>query len=436
MRNHRMLTENEVGEILSRHSRGEGKRRIAKAMGISVTTVVRYLRMPDAQVNQARSHQHMIRECQLDSVKDYIEEKFWEVEGNCRNLQEQLSSERNMQVNLRTLEWYCQNKLDVRRQFDLAHSSRAGHPYRIETEPGQEVQIDFGEKKVVVGEELRKIHFFTATLGFSRRIYAAFFFCENQETWLCGLERSFRYFKGIPRNVICDNAKALVYKPRRHGTPPVYTDGFRALCRYWGIHPIACNPEKPQHKGKVERTVSYLKDSFLKDFRHFKSLEDVQQKFEIWEQTIASSREMETADAQPIHFTPKSRFIREAAALIPCVKPSISEFKTSTRKVDEAGHISVDGRRYKIPTELSGKTVSVLIGTTKVIVSFQGKTVVRLDKDVDACKPIKRILLDEQVKVQSLGEELPPSPVGRSLEWYANLVANCEAANAHRGSLQ
>ena len=62
--------------------------------------------------------------------------------------------------------------------------------------------------------------------------------------------------------------------------------------------------------------------------------------------------------------------------------------------------------------------------------------VVRLDKDVDACKPIKRILLDEQVKVQSLGEELPPSPVGRSLEWYANLVANCEAANAHRGSLQ
>ena len=45
LRTQRMLTENEVGKIRSRRARGEGKRKIAKVMGISVNTVLRYSRI-------------------------------------------------------------------------------------------------------------------------------------------------------------------------------------------------------------------------------------------------------------------------------------------------------------------------------------------------------------------------------------------------------
>lgn len=426
-----MLSPEQVGEILSRHKRGEGKRKIARSMGISSKTVVRYLRMDPEQSRQAMCKQSLNRSSILDAHKDYITEKFWEVEGNCQNLCEELLREKNLQVNLRTLQWYCKHKLPVRREFRLAHSSKAQHPHRIETAPGEEVQIDFGEKDVLVDGKPQRIHFFTATLGYSRRIYSAFFPVENQEAWFTGLEQAFRYFGGIPRTVVCDNAKALVYKPREGKEQPIYNRNFRALCRYWGTVPVACRPVKPQHKGKVERTVEYIQNSFLKDFRMFRSIQDIQEKFELWERTQACKREMETADAIPIRFTPASRFRTEFPELIPFTKPPIATYRLEKRKVSASGVISVDNRLYKITEDLRNLTVDVQIGRSQIVVCFEGKTLQKLDKAADCCKPITRPILQECIvrdcaalKDLPMGKliRMPPSILQRSLVIYEEVT--------------
>jgi transposase len=82
---------------------------------------------------------------------------------------------------------------------------------RFETPPGHQLQIDFGSPHVVVAQERTKIFLFVATSGFSRRTFVDLFLHERQSAWLQGLEGAFRHFGGVTRELLIDNAKALVH---------------------------------------------------------------------------------------------------------------------------------------------------------------------------------------------------------------------------------
>src|SRR5689334_20122985 len=77
---------------------------------------------------------------------------------------------------------------------------------RYETAPGQQLQIDFGSTGVPIGGEVRRVHLFVATLGYSRRCYMALFLHERQSAWLQGLEGAFEHFGGVPHELLLDNA--------------------------------------------------------------------------------------------------------------------------------------------------------------------------------------------------------------------------------------
>jgi transposase len=77
---------------------------------------------------------------------------------------------------------------------------------RFESQPGEQLQIDFGERRVEIGDVAAKVFFFVATLGYSRRLHVRGYGHERQDSWFDGLESAFR---GVPREVLLDNAKAL-----------------------------------------------------------------------------------------------------------------------------------------------------------------------------------------------------------------------------------
>ena len=93
--------------------------------------------------------------------------------------------------------------------------------------------------RVPVGEEQTKIHLFVATLGYSRRTYVAMFLHERQSAWLPGLEDAFRHFGGMTREVLIDNASALVAEHDAQTREVAFNDRFHAFCRYWGVTPRA-----------------------------------------------------------------------------------------------------------------------------------------------------------------------------------------------------
>ena len=61
---------------------------------------------------------------------------------------------------------------------------------RFETPPGQQIQVDFGEKWLQIGGMRQKRYVFVATLGYSRRCYIEIFGSLRQRDWIMGLERA------------------------------------------------------------------------------------------------------------------------------------------------------------------------------------------------------------------------------------------------------
>lgn len=130
---------------------------------------------------------------------------------------------------------------------------------RYETAPGHQLQAEFGSTGVVIGGRALRLHRFVATLGYSRRGCVAVFLHERQSAWLQGLEGALRHFGGVPREVLLDNARALVDEHNAQTREVKFNDRFHAFSRYWGFTPRACAPYRAQTKGKDERGVGYVK---------------------------------------------------------------------------------------------------------------------------------------------------------------------------------
>ncbi|MBW2130860.1 MAG: IS21 family transposase [Deltaproteobacteria bacterium] len=226
---------------------------------------------------------------------------------------------------------------------------------RFETEPGHQMQNDWGEIRTVVGGEIRKVYFNVNTLGFSRRLH---FWCTDRndaEHTYEGIVRAFEHFGGVSREVLVDNQKATVIE-HRIGERVRFNERFLDLADHYGFSPRACRPKRARTKGKDERMVGYIKHNFFLRYRQFESLDHMNQ--------LALKWLAEEAD-QRVHGTVKEVVIERFAREIPSLAslPALP-YDTSYRQqrfVHWDGYIDVRGNRYSVPAHLCGSTVTVRI---------------------------------------------------------------------------
>ena len=139
----------------------------------------------------------------LDGLEGWLAERFRQHRGNADVVRQELAREHGLVVSLRTVE-----RAVAPLRCSLQAEARA--TVRFETPPGRQLQIDFGETRVVIGGEATRLYLFVATLGYSRRCYVQAFRHERQSAWFDGVEGAFAHFDGIPQEVLLDNARALV----------------------------------------------------------------------------------------------------------------------------------------------------------------------------------------------------------------------------------
>lgn len=197
-----MQTPEEVAAMLRLKALGWGIRRIAKELGCSHMTVRHYVTqggwVPYRGGRRPRA---------LAGLEDWVAERFRCHAGNADVVRQELLAEKSIKLSLRTVE---REVAPLRRE--LAAEARA--TIRFETPPGKQLQIDFGERRVLIGGESIKVYLFVATLGYSRRLYVRAFRNERQESWFAGLEGAFRHFGGVTEEVLFDNDRGLVVRPR------------------------------------------------------------------------------------------------------------------------------------------------------------------------------------------------------------------------------
>ena len=161
--------------------------------------------------------------------------------------------------------------------------------WRIESQPGEEAQVDFGLGAMIVDEEGRRRRSWVlrVVLGYSRKGYSEAVMRQDTESFLRCLENAFRHFGGSPAVLNLDNLKAGVIKADWYD--PEINPKLADFCRHYGVNVMPCRPATPQHKGKVERGVGYVRNNALKGPR-FESVGAENRHLAHWETHVADTR--------------------------------------------------------------------------------------------------------------------------------------------------
>jgi transposase len=355
----RMLAPDEVAAMVRLHQLGWGTRRIAGELGCSRNVVKRYVAAGGwVAIRQRR------RRRRLDGLEEWLAARFRRHRGNCDVVRQDLLREHGVGVSLRTVE-------RAAAPLRQALQAEARACLRFETPPGKQLQIDFGATTASIGGERVRAHLFVATLGYSRRPFVRAFRHERQSAWFDGMEGAFQRFGGVPREVLFDNARALVdYHDAATGEVR-FNDRLLAFAGYWRFHPRACAPYRARTKGKDERGVGYVKRNAIAghDFISWAALEG---HLEWWMREIADQRVHGTTGEVPL-----TRFQREeAAALVPLNgRPPFGQVRELLRRVQADCAVAVDGNSYSVPWRLIGESVPVTVFGGQVRVSHAGQEV-------------------------------------------------------------
>jgi transposase len=354
-----MQTPDEVAAMLRLKALGWGVRRIAGELGCSHMTVRRYLAAGGWIAYHGRG-----RPRTLAGLEEWVAERFRRHADDADVVRQELEREKGIRLSLRTVEREVRH---LRRELE----AEARATIRFETPPGKQLQIDFGERRAMIGDENVKVYLFVATLGYSRRPYIWPFRNERQESWFAGVEGAFRHFGGVTEEVLLDNDRGLVAHHNRLTREVEFNARLHTFAKHWGFRPRACAPYRARTKGKDERGVGYAKKNAIAG-RRFESWPALEAHLEEWVRDVADQRVHGTTGDVPIE-----RFRRAEAGALRSIAgvPPFEMARELVRKVQADCVIEIDSNAYSVPWRLIGESVRVVIAGGMLRVSHAGHEV-------------------------------------------------------------
>jgi len=196
--------------------------------------------------------------------------------------------------------WKQYPKLSASRLYEMCHQRgyrgspdhfrHRGAPYRpkptaeaylrIKTLPGEQAQVDwvhFG--KLTIGRAARPLLGFVMVLSYSRRIFLRFFLGQQSENFLRGHQAAFSAWGGVVRVVLYDNLKSAVLE--RRGDAIRFNPLLLDFARHYRFAPRPVAVARGNEKGRVERSISYIRRAFFMA-RRFRDVEDLNRQAQEW----------------------------------------------------------------------------------------------------------------------------------------------------------
>lgn len=161
---------------------------------------------------------------------------------------------------------------------------------RLHVLPGELAQVDWAHfGRIAVGRAQRALSCFVMVLAWSRAMWARFCLDQTQESFLRGHVGAFAFFRGVPRAIAYDNLKSVVLE--RVGDHIRFHPRILEVAGHYHFEPRPCAPYRGNEKGRVERTIRYVRDSFF-PARHFTSVDDLNAQLERWIAQVAHERKV------------------------------------------------------------------------------------------------------------------------------------------------
>jgi transposase len=346
---------NDVREVLERVRRGQSDRAIAHDLRLSRVTVRKYReafagldaasvahRLGELGTRDRRPAQTVSRVAPYQSVVEDLLDRGVEA--------------MTIYDRLRADHGYGGSYTSVRRFIAKLRPRTPDVTVRVHVGPGEEAQVDFGAAGKFVDpsdQRLRVAYVFVMTLSYSRHQYAELVFDQRIPTWLGLHRRAFASFGGVPAKIVLDNLKAAVLEAALHD--PVLSDAYRRFARHYGFLVSPARPRTPEHKGKVESGLHFVKRSFLAG-QAFADLAVANGRLQEWVRERAGTREHGTTRQAPLALFALER---EQLQPLPDAAFELTEIRLATLHRD--CHVSLDGSYYSAPYRYVGQRLEVYL---------------------------------------------------------------------------
>lgn len=368
---------NEVMEILYQWHQGAGIKKITRSLGYDRKTVRRYIKagidaglrrgeaFPDEQellgnikaildrsatMRQAPARQ-MVRR-----YREEIAQLLKQKDMTAKQVMRLLVERHGLKVSYASVLRYLSE------DFNLGKPEATVH---LETQPGEEAQVDFGYVGHLRDPESgkdRKTWCFIMTLSYSRHRFVRFVFRQDSPTWIDCHIRAFEFFHGVVNRVILDNLKSGIAKPDLYD-PRVHR-AYADLERHYGFVADPAGVRRAKHKGKVERSVPVVRKHLLSG-RKFSDIREANERALTWCRFEIGGEIHGTTKRKPYDVFISEE--KERLKPLPTTAFDIPIWKECTVHPDH--HIVFENSFYSLPTRYIGEKVWVR-GTSKTVQIF------------------------------------------------------------------
>ncbi len=341
------------------------QREISRLLGISRPTIRKYVYGAIPPSDDSQHEQNELKSSLKKTVEPFI----------TKCLEENKNLPRKQQMNAQNIwEFLCKEKgfklgkSTVRRYIRQIKGKRPEIFVPLIFDPGEAMQVDWGEAYAYLGTKKRKFSFFGSILCNSQGINASVFPDASMESFYMGHINAFKFFEGVPLKCIYDNLKTAVLTGG--GKNAVVQERFKKIIAHYGFEAIFCNIRSPNEKGLIENLVSTIRSIAFTPIPRVKDFTQLQD--------LVTRRCVEYCESHHIKKNKESIKVmleKEKKHLLPLPLVHMNPAKTVIAKVHSDLTVYYKKVKYSVPAFLAGKKVTLKVTPFNVSICYQGKLI-------------------------------------------------------------
>lgn len=235
--------------------------------------------------------------------------------------------------------------------------------------PGLQAQVDWKETLRMISKngEVFIIDIFLIVLGYSRLKFFRLTLDRNQDTLFNCMIDSFKYFGGVPKEILFDNMKTVIDQSRTSYHNVIINESFYQFSKDMGFEVIACRAYRPQTKGKAEALAKLM--NRLKPYNYeFDTIEELEKI------VIEVNEEINNEISQATNEIPYERYKKEKEYLLKLPNPDLLDnylTRPIERKVSKESMVTYLNNKYSVPIKYIGKTVTLEVKDDKLNIIYR-----------------------------------------------------------------
>jgi transposase len=330
---------------------GISVQQVARELGLSRTTVYKYLEVPAPGRVAHQPHPHPV----LDTASARIDALL--AEWHARTTAKQRVTAARMHRQLLT-EGYTISDRSVRQYLRQKKLQAAEVFVPLSYRPGELAEVDFFD--VVVEERGRQRHAwkFLMHLMYSGYDFVWLYDRCDQLALLDAHVRAFGHFGGVPHRVAYDNLTPAVRKII--GAERALTDRFTALASHYLFEPCFARPGEGHDKGGVESRGKAIRLQHLTPIPCGDTLKAISAT------TLTAVEQASHVKENAEGKTVWARFLEERQHFRALPAAAFEARRTQCLLANNRAVVQIEGAKYSVPSTWAGRQVTALLGVEEI----------------------------------------------------------------------